>query len=102
MNAAAIKAGYERLKACVSHDTCENIDCIYFTRPEELTEVLSFLEGAITGAETCNGYKFEGQGPDQQQGPSWEISTRGQDQQQHRRKARGRMNENRPEGINYS
>lgn len=77
MNAAAIKAGYERLKACVSHDTCENIDCIYFTRPEELTEVLSFLEGAIAGAETCNDYKFEGQGAgsagaflgDQHQGP---------------------------------
>jgi hypothetical protein len=77
MNAAAIKAGYERLKACVSHDTCEKIDCLYFTRPEELKEVLSFLEGAIAGAETCNSYNFEGQGPgsagaflgDQQQGP---------------------------------
>ena len=63
MNAAAIRAGYERLKACVSHDTCEQITCAYFTRPEELTEVLSFLEGAIAGAETCNSYKFEGQGP---------------------------------------
>ena len=63
MNAAAIKAGYERLKACVSHDTCEKIDCLYFTRPEELKEVLYFLEGAITGAETCNSCKFEGQGP---------------------------------------
>ena len=78
MNAAAIKAGYERLKACVSHDTCEKIDCLYFTRPEELKEVLSFLEGAIAGAETCNDYKFEGQGAgsaagaflgDQHQGP---------------------------------
>ena len=78
MNAAAIQAGYERLKACVSHDTCEQANCAYFLRPEELTEVLSFLEGAIAGAETCNDYKFEGQGAgsaagaflgDQQQGP---------------------------------
>ncbi len=78
MNAAAFEAGYDRLKARVSDDTCERIDCLYFTRPEELKEVLSFLEGAIAGAETCNDYKFEGQGAgsaagaflgDQHQGP---------------------------------
>lgn len=69
MNAAAIRAGYERLKACVSHDTCEQTNCIYFTRPDELTEVLSFLEGAIHRAENCNNWQFEscpgGQGPDE-------------------------------------
>ena len=54
MDMAAIKAGYERLKACVSSDTCEYMDCAYFTRPDELSEVLAFLELAIKAAEGQN------------------------------------------------
>ena len=51
MNIEKIKAGYERLKACISSDTCEKMDCAYFTRPDELSEVLSFLGNAISKAE---------------------------------------------------
>lgn len=59
MNLAAVKAGYERLKACASSDTCEYMGCAYFTRPDELTEVLSLLEETIAKAETCNSWQFE-------------------------------------------
>ena len=50
-NMDKIKAGYEHLKACASHDACEQVNCAYFIKPDELSEIICFLKSLISAAE---------------------------------------------------
>ena len=46
-----IRAGYNRLRQCTLADHCEQDDCEYYTRPDDLAEVLDCLQEAIRQAE---------------------------------------------------
>ena len=46
-----VKQGFDRLRGCIDAEHCEYMDCIYFENPEQLREVVSFLEAAINRAE---------------------------------------------------
>jgi len=47
----SVKEGYNRLRGCIDAEHCEYMDCIYFENPEQLREVVCFLETAINRAE---------------------------------------------------
>ena len=47
----SVKEGYNRLRGCIDAEHCEYMDCIYFENPEQLREIVSFLETAINRAE---------------------------------------------------
>ena len=46
-----VKEGFDRLRGCIDAEHCEYMDCIYFENPEQLREVVCFLETAINRAE---------------------------------------------------
>ncbi len=46
-----IREGYNRLRQCTLADHCEQAECEYYTRPDDLAEVLDFLQEALRQAE---------------------------------------------------
>ena len=41
----------KKLLACAKNDKCEKVDCVYFIRPEELAEMLEWVEDLIDDEE---------------------------------------------------
>lgn len=60
------KVVIQKLRSCIEHDTCENIDCAYFGMLNELDTLLEYVENAepIIRCKDCKWYNSGKNGVD--------------------------------------
>lgn len=51
MDYRTVRETMKKLHGCAKNDKCEKVDCAYFIRPDELAEMLEWIEALIDDEE---------------------------------------------------